>query len=417
MKQIRGLRWWIISLICLGTIINYLARNSLGVLAPQLQKELSITTQQYSYVVGAFQFAYTLMQPVCGYILDFLGLKVGFALFAVLWSLANILHAGASTWGGLAFFRGLLGISEAAAIPAGIKAVGEWFPAKERSVAVGWFNAGTSLGAMLAPPLVIYVATQHNWQMAFVVTGALGFVWAAMWFFLYRSPKEHPAITDAERQYILDGQVAVTDHKKPAIRKIMATKDFWAIALPRFLAEPAWQTFSFWIPLYLATERHMDIKHIAMFAWMPFLTADLGGILGGYLSPFLMKRFKLQLVNSRIAGITLGALCMIGPGCIGLAESPYTAIALFCMGGFAHQMISALLNTLSTDVFRPNELATANGLTGMVSWIGGLSFSLLIGAQATKIGYTPLFACLTVFDLVGAAIVISLLRNRQSVNA
>lgn len=417
MKQIRGLRWWIISLICLGTIINYLARNSLGVLAPQLQKELSITTQQYSYVVGAFQFAYTLMQPVCGYILDFLGLKVGFALFAVLWSLANILHAGASTWGGLAFFRGLLGISEAAAIPAGIKAVGEWFPAKERSVAVGWFNAGTSLGAMLAPPLVIYVATQHNWQMAFVVTGALGFVWAAMWFFLYRSPKEHPAITKDELGYILDGQVAATEHVKPSVRQIMATKDFWAIALPRFLAEPAWQTFSFWIPLYLATERHMDIKHIAMFAWMPFLTADLGGILGGYLSPFLMKRFKLQLVNSRIAGVTLGALCMIGPGCIGLAESPYTAIALFCMGGFAHQMISALLNTLSTDVFRPNELATANGLTGMVSWIGGLSFSLLIGAQATKIGYTPLFACLTVFDLVGAAIVITLLRNRQSVNA
>jgi MFS transporter, ACS family, hexuronate transporter len=416
MKKIRGLRWWIIALICLGTIINYLARNSLGVLAPQLKTELNFTTQQYSYIVAAFQLAYTIMQPICGYVLDFLGLKLGFALFAVLWSVSNILHAGATTWGGLAFFRGLLGFSEAAAIPAGIKAVGEWFPAKERSVAIGWFNAGTSLGAMLAPPLVIYTATQHSWQMAFVVTGALGLVWAALWYFCYQSPADHPALSAEEKTYIEEGQTAAAAQEKPALKDIVFSKVFWAIAIPRFLAEPAWQTFSFWIPLYLATERHMDIKQIAIFAWMPFLAADLGGVLGGYLSPFFMKHFKVQLVNSRIIGIVLGALCMIGPGCIGLASSPYTAIALFCLGGFAHQMISALLNTLSTDVFRSNELATANGMTGMVSWIGGLSFSLIVGALATTIGYTPLFACLTVFDLIGATIVVCVLRNRQSVN-
>ncbi|MGC3965326.1 MAG: MFS transporter [Rhodocyclaceae bacterium] len=417
MKRIHGLRWWIIALICLGTIINYLARNSLGVLAPQLQKDLNFTTQEYSYVVAAFQLAYTVMQPVCGYILDFLGLKVGFALFAVLWSVASMLHATAGTWGWLAFWRGLLGLNEAAAIPAGIKAVGEWFPAKERSVAIGWFNAGTSLGAMLAPPLVIFVATMHSTGLAFIVTGALGFVFAALWFFCYRSPNDHPALSNDEREYILSGQVKEVLPAKPAVSEIMRSSAFWGIALPRFLAEPAWQTFSFWIPLYLATERHMDIKQIAIFAWMPFLAADLGGVLGGYLSPFLMKHFKLKLVNSRIAGVVLGALLMIGPGCIGLAASPYTAIALFCMGGFAHQMISALLNTLSTDVFRPHELATANGLTGMVSWIGGLSFSLVVGALANTIGYNPLFACLAVFDLIGAVIVVSLLRNRPSVNA
>jgi ACS family hexuronate transporter-like MFS transporter len=152
MKRLKGLRWWIVGLICLGTIINYLARNSLAVLAPVLQTKLSFSTQEYSYVVAAFQVGYTVMQSVCGYILDFLGLKLGFALFAVLWSGANLLHALAGGWGSLAFFRGLLGLSEAAAIPAGIKAISEWFPAKERSVAVGYFNAGTSLGALLAPP-------------------------------------------------------------------------------------------------------------------------------------------------------------------------------------------------------------------------------------------------------------------------
>ncbi|MFT4172068.1 MAG: MFS transporter [Rhodocyclaceae bacterium] len=417
MKSIRGLRWWIIALICLGTIINYLARSSLSVLAPQLQQELNFTTQEYSYVVAAFQLAYTVMQPICGYILDFLGLKVGFALFAVLWSFSSMLHATATSWGGLAFWRGLLGFNEAAAIPAGIKAVGEWFPAKERSVAIGWFNAGTSLGAMLAPPLVIFVATMHSTGLAFIVTGAFGFVFAALWFFCYRSPKDHPALSAAERAYILEGQDKQVLQEKPRLTEIIRSKGFWGIALPRFLAEPAWQTFSFWIPLYLATERGMDLKQIAIFAWMPFLAADMGGVLGGYLSPFLMKRFKLKLVNSRIAGIVLGAVCMIGPGCIGLASSPYTAIALFCLGGFAHQMISALLNTLSTDIFRPHELATANGLTGMVSWIGGLSFSLVVGALANTIGYNPLFASLAVFDLLGAVIVISLLRNRSSVNA
>jgi MFS transporter, ACS family, hexuronate transporter len=415
MKKIIGLRWWIVVLICLGTIINYLARNSLSVLAPQLKTVLSFSTQEYSYIVAAFQVAYTIMQPIAGYFLDFLGLKVGFTLFAVLWSVSNMLHAFATSWGGLAFFRGMLGFSEAAGVPAGIKAVGEWFPAKERSVAVGWFNAGTSLGALLAPPLVIFVATMHSWQMAFIITGGMGLVWAALFYFYYDSPKNHPSLSEEERQYILDGQSAPV-LEKPALKTIILSRNFWAIALPRALAEPAWQTFSFWIPMYLATERHMDLKQIAIFAWMPFLAADMGGVLGGYLSPFFMKHFKMQLVNSRIVGVVIGAVCMIGPGCIGLAVSPYTAIALFCLGGFAHQMISVVLNTLSADIFRPNEVATANGLTGMVSWIGGLSFSLVVGALATTIGYTPLFACLTVFDLIGATIVVSLLRNRQPAN-
>ena len=176
MKQIKGLRWWIIGLICLGTIINYLARNSLAVLAPELQKRLQFSTQEYSYIVAAFQIGYCVMQSVCGFILDFLGLQLGFALFALAWSLFNVLHAFAGGWGSLAFFRGLLGLSEASAIPAGIKAISEWFPAKERSVAVGYFNAGTSLGALLAPPLVIWVLLQSSWQMAFVVTGGLGFI-------------------------------------------------------------------------------------------------------------------------------------------------------------------------------------------------------------------------------------------------
>jgi ACS family hexuronate transporter-like MFS transporter len=422
MKKIPGLRWWIIGLICLGTIINYLARNSLAVLAPELEKRLQFTDQQYSYIVLAFQLGYTVMQSVCGFILDFLGLQLGFALFALVWSLFNVLHSLAGGWGSLAFFRGLLGLSEAAAIPAGIKAISEWFPAKERSVAVGYFNAGTSLGALLAPPLVVWVLVQYSWQMAFVVTGSLGFIWAALWWFFYRSPSKHRWLGEKERAYIIKGQepdkvVTAEERKAPSVRKILSSSRFWGIALPRFLAEPAWQTFNFWIPLYLAKERHMDLKEIAIFAWLPFLAADLGGIFGGYLSPLLMKFFGIKLIDSRIAGIVLGAILMIGPGSIGLAASPYLAIALFCIGGFAHQMISALLNTLSADVFDAHEVATANGFTGTASWTGGLLFTLVVGALVSTIGYGPLFACLAVFDLVGAVIVIMLLRGSRAQTA
>ena len=413
--KIKRLRWWIIALICLGTVINYLARNSLGVLAPILKEELNFTTAEYSYVVAAFQLAYTVMQPVCGYVVDLLGLKLGFALFALIWSVAGCLHGFATGWLSLAFFRGLLGLSEAAAIPSGIKAVGEWFPDRERSVAVGWFNAGTSLGAMLAPPMVIYLHVRYGWQAAFVVTGLLGFVFAALWWFFYNSPTRHPAITDAEKALILSDrktQPQGAAGQRPRLGQILSSKRFWGVAIPRFLAEPAWATFSFWIPLYLATVRGMDIKQIAMFAWMPFLTADLGGIIGGYISPFFMKHFHMRVVNSRLAGVVLGAVCMIGPGCIGLASSAYVAIALFCLGGFAHQMISALINTVSADVFNTNEVGTANGFTGMAAWIGGLLFSLVVGQLATTIGYNPLFVCLTVFDLLGATVAVSLLRDR-----
>ena len=404
--KIRHLRWWIVGLICVGTIANYLARNSLGVLAPQLKASFAMSTQQYSYVVGAFQLAYTVMQPVAGYIVDHFGLRAGFAFFGVAWSAANMLSALAGGWLSLAFFRALLGMSEAAAIPSGMKAIAEWFPARERSVATGWFNAGTSLGALIAPPIVVAVTLWGDWRLAFVVTGAVGLVWAGAWYAFYRSPNDHPSITPEERAMIAQDRPLIPARRASA-KEILGSAKFWVIAVPRFLAEPAWQTFSFWIPLYLATERGMDLKQIALFAWLPFLAADLGGVLGGYLSPFFIKRFGMRLIPSRVLGISLAAVLMIAPGCIGLAASPYTAIALFCIGGFAHQMISVLINTLSADVFTPEEVGTANGFVGQAGWIGGLLFSLLIGQLADTVGYAPLFGALAVFDLIGAAVLIA----------
>jgi ACS family hexuronate transporter-like MFS transporter len=406
----RSARLRILLLVMVGTIVNYIARNSLGVLAPQLKHDLAITTQQYSYIVGAFQLAYTIMQPIGGLLIDRIGLTTGFALFALAWSLANMAHAFARGWLSLAAFRGLLGMAEAAAIPAGMKSIGEWFPDRERSVATGWFNAGTSLGAVIAPVLAALVAKIWGWQAAFIVTGALGLVFAAAWYRFYRSPADARYVTPAERLEIQQGQRPVLV-KAGTIRSIVVSGRFWSIAVPRFLAEPAWQTFSFWIPLYLAKERGMDIASIALFAWAPFLAADLGGVFGGYLAPLLQRWRGQSLEGSRIAGIGLGAVLMIAPGFVGLVVHPLAAIALLSIGGFAHQIISVLINTLSADVFPKADIAKANGLVGMAGWTGGLIFSLAIGQLADRIGYSPMFACLGLFDLIGLAWLLAMRRH------
>ena len=413
MRSIHGLRWWIVALICTGTIVNFLSRNALGVLAPRLETEMGIGTAQYSYIVGAFQVGYTIMQPVCGIIVDRIGLRAGFALFATLWSIAGCLHGAVGGWVSLAGARALMGLTEAAAIPSGIKAIAEWFPNKEKSIAVGFFHVGTSFGALLAPPLVGFLSLTYGWRAAFVATGAIGFVWAAIWFACYRSPRESAWLSADERSRILSGQPSPESAPKLPLRRLFRVRRFWAIVIPRFFAAPAWQTFSFWIPLYLATERHMDLSEIAVYAWLPFLAADLGGIFGGFVSPFLMRYLRVSLIWSRVCGVVLGAVLMIGPACIGLVESPYTAIALFSVGGFAHQTISTLVNTLSADIFDSRDVATVSGFSGMAAWIGGLGFSLLVGALADTLGYGPLFAMLGVFDIIGAAVLILLLRGRN----
>ncbi|WP_294293934.1 MFS transporter [uncultured Sphingomonas sp.] len=413
-----GTRWWIISLVTIGTVLNYLARSSLSVAAPTLKGEFAMTTQQYSWVVASFQAAYTVMQPVAGYLLDLMGLRLGFAVFAIGWSVANCCHAFAAGWPSLAVFRGMLGLTEAAAIPAGLKTVAEWFPPHERTVATGWFNIGSSLGAMIAPPIVVTCIAIWGWQSAFVVTGAVGIVWAAIWYVFYRSPADHPRLSATERAHIEAGRDAAAQDRPDGPtnwRALLRTRDFWAIAIPRFLADPAWQTFSFFIPLYLVEAKGLDLKSVAAFAWLPFLAADAGSLLGGYYAPFVMRRFNVSLLTSRKIVVTTGALLMVGPACIGLTVSPAAAIALFCIGGFAHQMLSGALMTLAADLFDPRIVATAGGMAGSAAWIGGLSFSLLIGALADTIGYNPLFAALAIFDFIGAAVLWTLLRRPRLV--
>jgi ACS family hexuronate transporter-like MFS transporter len=404
--HVKGLRWWVIGLVTLCVIINYLDRSTLSVAITTLKSEFNISTEQYSYAVSAFQFAYMLMQPAAGWLLDVMGTKIGFAVFATCWSLACMLHALLTGWISMTFFRSLLGLSESAVIPASMKVVAEWFPDREKSVATGWFNSGTSIGAMIAPPVVAWCLINWSWQIPFIGAGVIGLVWVAAWLVLYRDTASHPKLSPEERALIRDGQTHAPAERVQVSRwAMLRSRNLWGIMIARFFGAPAWATFSFWIPIYLSTARHMSLKEIALFAWMPFLAADLGSIVGGYLCPIFMRWFGVTLITSRKMVVATGAILMFGPACIGLVTDKYVAVALFCIGGFAHQALSGALITLASDVFPKNEVATASGWTGSAAWLAQALFSLVIGALASRVGYDPLFVALGFFDVIATVVV------------
>jgi ACS family hexuronate transporter-like MFS transporter len=321
-------------------------------------------------------------------------------------------HGFARNWQTFAVLRGLLGFAEGSANPAGMKATALWFPAKERGFAGGVYNIGASVGSMAAPPLVVWAILTYSWQMAFVITGGLGLVWVVLWLLFYHGPDAHPAMSDAERAHIAAGQESFLkdDGRRPSILKIASQQNFWGIALARFLADPTWGTLTFWVPLYLSQVRQFDLKQIALFAWMPFLAADAGCLFGGVIVAALQKR-GVRLIEARKWAFTVGAVLMMGMGFVGVVESPYAAIALLSLGGFAHQTLSVTVITMSSDLFKRSEVATVAGMAGTFGNGGLLIFSLLIGGLVTTVGYTPFFVGLAVLDLAGAALLWTLVRE------
>ncbi|HEY5347808.1 MAG TPA: MFS transporter [Rhizomicrobium sp.] len=409
-KTWKGVRWRMILLMMLGGVLNYLSRSTLSVAAPTLMHELHITTQQYSWVTGVFSF--TLMfQPLCGYVLDVLGLKLGFAIFATVWSLVCMAHGLVTNWPVLAGLRGVLGLAEGCANPAGMKGTAEWFPARERGFAGGIFNIGASAGSMLAPPLVAWMILFYSWQIAFVVVGLAGLVWVAAWLAFFHSPIKHPHLSAEERDHILAGQEKhlAGEDRRPPILSLLARRNFWGIALPRFLADPTWGTLFAWMPLYLVTIRHFDLRQIALFAWLPFLAADLGCLFGPSVVLALQRR-GVSLITARKLAFTLGAFMMTGVIFTGLVDNPYMAVALLSLAGFAHQTLSVTVITMASDLFKRSEVATVAGMAGTCGNLGITIFTLLLGALLPKFGYSPFFIALSLLDIVGAIVLWSVVR-------
>ncbi|MEV4935319.1 MFS transporter [Sphingobium sp. LMA1-1-1.1] len=404
-------RWTIIGLFVGAMVINYLSRSVLGVAAPVILAEQKISNIEYGWITGAFQLG-VMLQPAAGYFLDSVGLRVGFALCVALWSLITMAHGLVNGWFGFAALRGLLGLAEGSAQPAGQKLVAEWFPSRERGAAGGIYNIGASFGAVFAPPLVAWAVMVHSWRLAFVVAGGIGLIWSVLWFLNYNSPARHRRLGQAERDYILNNQEVrlAARAERPSVLALARRRDLWGIALPRLLADPVWGMLSFWMPLYLARVRGFDLGQIALFAWLPFLAADLGCLFGPAVVAFLQRK-GIDLIDARRAAFTLGAVLMTGMAFVGLATNPYAAIALLCLGGFAHQTLSVTVITMASDLFAKNEVATAAGMAGLAGNLGVLIFSLSLGQMVDRVGYEPFFILLGVLDLVGAALLWTLVRK------
>ncbi|UZK65874.1 MFS transporter [Sphingomonas sp. M1-B02] len=405
-QRTRALRWWIIAIVMLGTIINYLVRQTLGVAVAteSFQADVPMNKEQYSWVTGVFQ-AFIMMQPVVGYILDRIGLRQGMAIFATAWGVLIFAHGWVSSWQGLAALRGALGFAEGTSHTLGLKVVSEWFPARERGFAGGIYNLGASAGIALAGPLVAISIVWWNWRAAFYVAGILAFLWVLLWLRYYRSPEVHPEIAPEELALIQSGQEAHVQPSgtKPEVLSLLGRRNFWGIALPRFLADPTWATLTFWLPLYLSEVRGFNLGELAIAVILPFVAADIGCLFGPAVVVWLERR-GIALIDARRWTFTLGAALMTSMIFVGSVTNPYMAVALLSIGAFAHQTLSVTCITMASDLFRRDEMGTVAGMAGTLANLGVMIFTLLIGALVTTIGYTPFFVALAVFDLVAAAI-------------
>ncbi|MWN31515.1 MULTISPECIES: MFS transporter [unclassified Gilliamella] len=416
MKKIKHLRWYMILLVCIITIVNYLDRTALGIAAPTILDTTGISKEQYSWIVSTFQLAYTIGQPIMGFFIDTIGLRIGFAVCAVIWGLATMGHALTGTWQGLAFMRGIMGFSEASAIPVGIKTASIWFPAKERGIAAGIFNMGTSFGAMLAPPLIAWCILFQGWQFAFIVSGSLALIAAIIWFIFYRDPKDSKKLSSEEKEYIESGKeehLEINSKEKVSFVSILTQRNFWGIGIARFLADPAWGTINFWVPIFFVETLHFSLKEIAMFVWLPFLMADLGCLASGFVAKFFNDR-GFSLINSRLITFTIGAVLMMTIGFVSIVENPYLAVFLISLGGFSHQLLSTVASTLGGDLFKKNQVATAVGMAGACAWSGQLIFNLFIGAFVGIIGFGPFFIALAFFDIIGAVVLWTFIRENKT---
>lgn len=405
-------RWAILGLFVGAMVINYLVRSIMGVAAPVIMSQQGISNREYGLITSAMQLG-IMFQPIAGMLLDRAGLRLGFAAFALIWSLITIAHGMARGWLSFAGLRLALGLAEGAGQPAGQKLVSEWFPARERGLAGGIYNIGASLGAVIAPPLVAgAIYATGSWRAAFIIAGVVSLLWTILWFIFYAPVAQHRAVSREERQLIVEGQEAhlTSVEQGSRLRDLLRQRNLWGIALPRLLADPVWGMLSLWLPLYLARERGFDMAHIAMLAWLPFLAADAGCLFGPAVASHLQSR-GVTLINARRLTFTLGAVMMMGVGLVGLVSSAYVALALLCLAGFAHQTLSVTVITMASDLFPRNDVGTAAGFSGLAANLGVLLFSLSLGSLIDTVGYSPFFLMLGCLDLFGAVLLWTLVRR------
>jgi MFS transporter, ACS family, hexuronate transporter len=402
-RPIRNLRWYVAGMLCLSSELNYLDRQTLSVLAATIQADLKLTDVDYSRVTSAFLVSYTIMYAVSGKLVDLMGTRRSFLIFVSSWSVANMLHGFARTASQLAFFRFLLGAAEPANFPGGVKAVSEWFPMRERALAVGIFNAGTALGGALAVPIVSWIALQWGWRWAFVVTGALGFVWVAAWASFYRLPQDHPRLSAEERDLILSESAAEPPATTVPVARLLRRREVWGCVLARVLTDPVSYFLNFWIPKYLQSERGFSLADIGRYGWIPFAALTAGNVFSGALPRWLVSRGwpidRARKVTMLGVSLAMPVLCFLVTRVEGSALALGVMSALF----FGHAAWGNI--TLPAEVFPRHVVGTVSGLGGALGGVAGIVTQLAIGWVVMNLSFAPLFAAMSMTYLIALALV------------
>jgi ACS family hexuronate transporter-like MFS transporter len=398
MRPIPHLRWWIVGLIFVASILNYVDRQALSILAPTIQQDLGLSNEDYASVLNAFLVAYTVALILSGKIVDRFGVRISLALFVGWWSIANILTGFARSAASLGAFRFLLGLGEAGNWTAAPKAVSEWFPARERGLAIGIYTLGATIGATLAPILIVGLASWHSWQAAFIVTGSAGLVWLIPWLWLSRRPAEHPRLSAEERTLIESGQAAdVAAH--PAAgpdwgkwHRVLLRREVLLLIFARMLTDPVWYFFQFWFAKYLYDSRGLDQKSLSV-TWVVYLAADVGVLAGGWLSGRLIQRGTGPVRSRLWIMLACAALVPLGAA-IPHVDALWLVLAFGMVVVLAHLAWLINLSALVVDLVPRGSLAFAFGVIAAGSSLGGLAMNKAVGALVTHASYDPAFGFL-----------------------
>lgn len=400
-EKIGRYRWVIVTLLFFAMVINYVDRQTIGFLKHDLSLEFGWSEKDYADLVFYFQLSYAVAYLVWGKIMDKIGARWGFGIAFLIWQVAHIAHAGARGLTGFIFARMALGVGEAGGFPGGIKAVTEWFPKKERAFATGIFNAGTNIGAIVTPLVVPAIVLAWGWQMAFIVTGVAGLIWLPIWLLIYRNPRETKNLSAAELAHI--EQDPADPVEKIAWTKLLTKRETWAYALGKFLIDPIWWMFLFWLPDFLGKRYGLDLKTFGPPIVAIYLLSDVGSVGGGWLSSRLLKN-GASINKARKLTMLVCALLAVPVMFASYADSVWLAVLIIGVATAAHQGFSANLYTLPSDVFPRGAVGSVVGIGGMLGAFGGMVFSKYIGGVLESIGtYTPIFI------VAGSAYLIALL--------
>ncbi|MEM9501089.1 MAG: MFS transporter [Pseudomonadota bacterium] len=399
------LRFWIVGLVALATIINYIDRGALGFLWPEISKELELSEYDYAIILNIFTFAYAFGQSIFGKIFDWIGVRLGFVLSIVVWSAATILHAFARGLVSFAIFRAILGVSEAGNWPGATKANAEWFPINERALAQGIFNSGAAIGGIVSAPIIgLLFVWLGSWQATFIAIGALGFLWLIPWLIVYKSgPDAHPWITEEECQFILTGQRNVETNEvadyAPGSAEILSRKESWGVILASFFLDPIWWLFVGWLPIYLAKTYGFGVEEIAVYAWIPYVGAMFGAWFGGLLAGNRIKS-GWSVNKTRKSVIALGGVIMLA-SLLSTTQASTPLIAVLMMAAilFGFQTAVGNIQTLPSDFYSGASVGTLAGYAGTAAKLAVVGLNFLIPA-ITVTSYAPAF-------IVGAGLAIA----------